>query len=132
MISRDFNRKIEVWTVTRASDGYGGYSVSEALLGNSWASLETMNAGQVNRAIGVETSDKVLKVTVRKRNDLQYRSDIHFIVYRGIKYNIIKSPVEDNLDKKFVVFYIAEADEWDISIPVQFTASVITVTDVGD
>ena len=112
MISRDLNRKIEVWAVTRVSDGFGGYTVSEALLGNSWASLETLNAGQISRAIGVETSDKVLKVTVRKRNDLQYRSDIHFIVYRGIKYNIIKSPVEDNLDKKFVVFYIAENEDF--------------------
>ena len=128
MISRDLNRKIEVWAVTRVSDGFGGYTVSEALLGNSWASLETLNAGQISRAIGVEDVDKMLKVTVRKRNDLAYRNGVHFIVYRGIKYNIVKPPVEEGLDKRFITFYISEND-LNETVAISFTAPVITVTD---
>lgn len=132
MRSRDFNKRVQFWTVTRASDGYGGYEVSEALVTSSWAKIETLNNGRLLSEFGISESDRSIKLTLRKREDIDYDNRDHFLVYRGKKYSFAQGPINENFEDRFVSLIAVELGVKSNVSGISFTAPVITVTDPGD
>ena len=131
MIGRDLNKRIDLYSVTRASDGFGGYVVEDALLSTSWAKVETLNPGELKYQYGIESAERVLRITVRKRNDLDYTNTIQFIKYRDKKYTISTPPVNSDFEDRFITFLVNENTSSN-QVVLFFTAPTIPVTDFGD
>jgi len=51
MISRQYTRKIAIYKTTNVSDGYGGNTVSDVLIGSYWAEVK-QNSSYKDNAIG--------------------------------------------------------------------------------
>lgn len=52
--------------------------------------------------IGLDDLSEKLLITVRFRNDLPYNGTNQFIMYRGLKYSFILSPMDVNFSSSFV------------------------------
>jgi len=127
MRSRALNKRIQIYSNDSASDGYGGYTVSENLIGSSWAKIETAktSASKLNE-LGLNDMTFNILVTLRKRNDITYDSINQFFVYRGYRYMFIVSPVETNFNDSFVTL-IATRDTEFITEPTDYNALDYTI-----
>ena len=104
MRSRRFTKRIEVHETTAVADGYGGNTVTSALLGTSWAELKSINKKTDLTSFGISNTQLAIEVTVRKRNDLAYNSINQFIVYGGENYDIVSFPTNQNFDNSLITF----------------------------
>jgi len=106
MIGRGFNKKVEIWAVDQVSDGFGGYTVAETKISDSWAKVETLQPGKVNnvKTFGLEDAQNAVLFTMRKRNDITYNEEIHFLKYRGRKFTISTAPANVNFEDRVIVF----------------------------
>jgi len=106
MIGRGFNKKVEIWAVDQVSDGFGGYTVAETKISDSWAKVETLQPGKVNNVknFGLEDAQNAVLFTMRKRNDITYNEEIHFLKYRGRKFTISTAPANVNFEDRVIVF----------------------------
>ena len=106
MRGRGFNKKVEVWAIDQVSDGFGGYTIAETKISDSWAMVETLQPGKVNnvKTFGLEDAQNAVLFTLRKRNDLEYNEEIHFIKYRGRKFTISTAPANVNFEDRVIVF----------------------------
>lgn len=103
MRARSLDKKIEIWSNSPVSDGFGGYTASETLIASSWAKVETAKTSSSNlNEIGLNDLTFNLKITLRKRNDVAYEDKNQYIRYRGIDYIYITTPIEENLNKSFI------------------------------
>lgn len=104
MRSRRLNKRIEVWSATPTSDGFGGNTITEALLTSSWAEIKTAkpNRSDLTTDNGILDTNNSVVITLRKRNDLTYDSQIHFFKYRGEKYIINSFPVNVDFEDSFI------------------------------
>ena len=104
MRSRAFNKRIEIWETVKASDGFGGNTVTNVLVTSSWAKIDTFKSGNKNNTdtdFGTLSTQSGIIITLRKREDLVYNSVTQFVMYRGNKYIISTNPTniqfKDNL-----------------------------------
>ena len=51
MISRQYTRKIAIYKTTNVSDGYGGNTVTDVLIGSYWAEVK-QNSSFKDNSIG--------------------------------------------------------------------------------
>ena len=104
MRSRKFNKRIDIYETTAVPDGYGGNTVSVALVGTSWASIKTLNPGQKTylTEFGILDANSAIMVTVRKRNDFTYNQQTHYFVYRGENYIINSFPTNIDFEDGFI------------------------------
>lgn len=103
MRSRGLNKKINIWKRNQVSDGFGGFTMQDEFITNSWAKIETAKttARDLNN-IGMENMSINLMITVRYREDLQYTGINQFISYKGVSYAFTLAPNEVNLNNTFV------------------------------
>lgn len=107
MISRKLNKRIEIWKLTQVSDGFGGYTVSEALINRSWAHIKTFQAGRFQGNLsdfGIVAGQNAVQFTVRRRNDLTYDLGTMFIKYRNVKYTISTAPTDIDFNDNTITF----------------------------
>lgn len=106
MRGRSLNKRIELWSITSVSDGFGGYTTSTALLSNSWANVKTFQPGRQNNIseFGLTDPQNTLIFTLRKRNDLVYNVENMYVIYRGVKYTISTSPTNVDFNDSTIVF----------------------------
>lgn len=106
MNSRDLTKRIELFAITSVSDGFGGFTVSSASLGKSWAKIESIQPGRSNNLdeFGITDLNKSIFVTVRKRNDLVYSMETMFFTYRGSKYTISTAPTNVDFNDRWIKF----------------------------
>lgn len=100
MISREYNKRIEIWQTSNVDNGYGGETVSETLIASSWAKVSSAsnNARSVGRLtdLGITDPNNAIIVNLRHRNDLTYNAINQYLKYRGVKYIIQNDPT--NID----------------------------------
>jgi len=103
MRARGLDKKISIWETTTTTDDFGDRIVSNELISNSWAKIETAKttASELND-IGLDDKSINLLITVRYRNDLEYSGINQFISYNGVNYMFSKAPNEMYLNKTFV------------------------------
>jgi SPP1 family predicted phage head-tail adaptor len=106
MKRNDFNKRIEIYSVTPVSDGYGGYSTSATLVDTRWAKVETLAAGSALTEYGLQDANRSIRVVIRK-NALFISAD-YFIMYRGSTYKITSGPVEIDFKNRFYEFTCQE------------------------
>jgi head-tail adaptor len=98
--SRRYSKKIEIWQITKVADGYGGATVSEALLSNSWGNVRTVGSNaRLSTALvnlGISDPKSAIIVNMRYRKDLTYNPLDMYLKYRGVKY-VIMNAVNINL-----------------------------------
>lgn len=108
MSSRRYTKRIEVYQIggTKVSDGFGGYTVTDALLGTSWAKIKTFSAGKFTNLVdyGIVNSQNAIIVECRKRIDLTYNSETQYIKYRNKNYTISTDPVESDFSNRDISF----------------------------
>jgi head-tail adaptor len=87
MISRKYDRIIEMWITTTVSDGFGGNTVTTALDYTLWANVSTNNASRTNEN-GQNDNFVQVVFTVRNNPNLNISIKDNFIVYNSVIYNI--------------------------------------------
>ena len=102
MRARKYTKVVEIWQTNEVADGYGGYTINETQVANSWANVVTIgnNKGVSSQLseLGITEGINSIIVNFRKRNDINYSEVNKFLKYRGEKY-IIKAVTEINLEQ---------------------------------
>ena len=104
MRARALKKRIGIYQITDADDGYGGKTVTNALLLTTWASIKTLKGLQAYVDLGLDYTKLNVQVTVRKQNYLDYNSTTLFFKYRGDNYTIKTFPVNTDFNDAFVTF----------------------------
>ena len=94
MRARKYTKRIAIWETTTAADGYGGSTVTEALLNESWANVTNVHSGNASRFkdLGLIDPTNTIIVKMRWRNDLTYSALDQYLLYNGVKYIIQNAP----------------------------------------
>lgn len=106
MISRAYNTKIEIFSLSDVSDGFGGKVSNEGtLLKKVWAKISTKNAGRRFTDFGLNEFKNPVIFSIRGTNiDLNEKC---FIKYKDKKY-LIKGIENVNLDSLELNLYCDE------------------------
>ena len=105
MRSRGFNKRISIYETTPVSDGFGGNTVTDALLVTTWANIKTFSINSRNTTdLGVIDLNNSIIVKTRKRNDLTYNIQTQYIIYRDEKYTIVSYPVNVDFEDNTIQF----------------------------
>ena len=96
MISRQYTRKIAIYKTTDVSDGYGGNTVSDVLIGSYWAEVKQNSAFRDN-SIGKSDIKNNYSFKIRANDNLTADIDNLSIVYRGNKYVVNDIRFDDEL-----------------------------------
>lgn len=98
MISRAYNKRIEIWGTTLVPDGFGGNYTENELITKSWARIESsQKSARRLTELGINDATKAAIFYVRYRNDHQYTIN-DFIKYKGKDYTI-QTVTEVNLQE---------------------------------
>ena len=87
MIARKYTKAIGIWKTTTVSDGYGGNTVTTALVYYVWANVNTKRAYRQNEN-GQNDNFVQTVFTIRNRYDIDLSVKDNFIKYNGLIYNI--------------------------------------------
>lgn len=96
MISRQYTRKIAIYKTTNVSDGYGGNTVTDVLIGSYWAEVKQNSAFRDN-SIGKSDIENNYSFKIRANDNLTPDIDNLSIVYRGNKYVVNDIRYDDEL-----------------------------------
>jgi SPP1 family predicted phage head-tail adaptor len=96
MIARQYTRKIQLFKTSSVSDGFGGNTVNDVLIGSYWAEVKQNSAFKDN-AIG--NSQIKNNYTFKIRASINFDMDISnlSIVYRDAKYVVNDIRYDDEL-----------------------------------
>jgi len=99
MISRKYDRYIEIWKTTTVPDGYGGNVVTDELDYSIWANVTAKTSNRLNEN-GQNDNFVQTTFTVRNRVNIELSIKDNFIKYNDIIYNIdsILNIDLDNID----------------------------------
>lgn len=87
MIARKYTKAIGIWKTTSVPDGYGGNTVTDALVYSVWANVVTKRAYLQNEN-GQNDNFAQTVFTIRNRYDIELSVKDSFIKYNGLIYNI--------------------------------------------
>ena len=87
MTARKYTKAIGVWKTTTVSDGYGGNTVTTALVYSVWANVGTKKTYRLNEN-GQNNNFVQTVFTIRNRYDIELSVKDNFIKYNGLIYNI--------------------------------------------
>jgi len=87
MLSRKYTKAIGIWATTTIPDGFGGSTVSSALVYSVWANVSTRRA-YVRNEQGQNDNFVETIFTIRNRYDIDFNEKVNFIKYNGLIYNI--------------------------------------------
>ena len=92
MKARKYTKRIGIYTTTLVADGYGGNTVTESYVGESWCMIRTAAssskyAGRLTD-LGITEPVDTIMVTMRHRNDITINPSVYYLVYNGYKYVI--------------------------------------------
>ena len=108
MIARKYTKRITIWQSTEVEDGYGGYTVTDALQYSFWANVETKRAFRTNENGQNDNFVQVL-FTIRNRYDIDISVKDNFIKYNGLVYNI-DSVMKIDLNNIDIQIYASQRD----------------------
>lgn len=96
MISRQYTRKIEIYKTTNVSDGYGGNTVTDVLIGSYWAEVK-QNRSFKDNAVGKSLIKNNYSFKIRSNDNITPDIDNLSIVYHGEKYVVNDLRYDDEL-----------------------------------
>lgn len=102
-----FKDRVEVWQKTAVSDGYGGNTVSEIKLGDSWADARSVPREKYSD-YGLNVGSQAIELLLRTRNDIDYFGQDIFFKYKGKSW--FPSLVEDYAFKDEVIRIVANGE----------------------
>ena len=108
MIARKYTKAIAIWATTTVPDGYGGNTVSTALVQSLWANVSTKKAHRQNDN-GQNDNFVQIIFTIRNRYDLDLSIKDNFIKYNGLTYNI-DSILNKDLNNIDIEIYATQRD----------------------
>ena len=110
MNSRDLTKRIAIYSTEPVSDGFGGFLTGNTLVSNSWAKIESVSPGKAKslKEFGIDDPQNTIQITVRKRKDLVYSLEYHYLTYRGQEYKIVSTPTNTNFEDRFITFMAAK------------------------
>jgi head-tail adaptor len=108
--SRRFKKRIEIFELTDVSDGFGGNTVSEAKIGESWANIRTLGNRTDLTDFGINNTDLAVEIETRKRSDLTYNSINQLIKYKGDTYSIVSFPTDQDFKGSIIKFIAVKQD----------------------
>ena len=85
MKPRKYDKLIQLWKTTEVEDGYGGYTVTEALQSAFWANVQTKNARNLNDNGSVRNINQIV-FTIRNRYDIELKDC--YVRYQSKVYQI--------------------------------------------
>ena len=87
MLSRKYTKAIGIWKTTTVPDGYGGNTVTTALVYSVWANVVTKRAS-ILQENGQRDNIVQNVFTIRNSYDISLSVKDNFIKYNGLIYNI--------------------------------------------
>ena len=96
MISRQYTRKIAIYKTTNVSDGYGGNTVTDVLIGSYWAEVK-QNSSFKDNSIGKSDIKNNYSFKIRANDNLTPDIDNLSIIYKGSKYVVNDIRYDDEL-----------------------------------
>lgn len=103
MLSRQYNRKIEIYRKDTITDEYGGNTETDVLVKSIWAKIQT-NAGNKFVNFGIQDFKNPVIFYVRGyKNNVNYTEN-YFVQYKGVKY-FIKGMQNVNLEGMETAIY---------------------------
>jgi SPP1 family predicted phage head-tail adaptor len=108
MIARKYTKHVELWVTTTVSDGYGGNTVTTALVQNLWANVTAKTSNRQNEN-GQNDNFVQTVFTIRNRFDLVLSIKDNFFKYNGLIYNI-DSVLNIDLDNIDIQIYATKRD----------------------
>ncbi len=108
MIARKYTKHVELWVTTTVSDGYGGNTVTTALVQNLWANVTAKTSNRQNEN-GQNDNFVQTVFTIRNRFDLVLSIKDNFFKYNGLIYNI-DSVLNIDLDNIDIQIYATQRD----------------------
>jgi head-tail adaptor len=85
MISRKYNRKIQIFKTTSVADGYGGNTVTDVLIGSFWSEVSQNSAFRDNQ-VGMSDIKNNWEFKIRANPALVPEIDNLSIIYNSSKY----------------------------------------------
>lgn len=92
MLSRKYDKKIDIFQLSTVDDGFGGFTTTETLLKSVWANIYTKNVQRITD-LGVKDFYLNTVFTIRNR---AIDSKLNFVKYKNVKY-VINSIENENL-----------------------------------
>lgn len=96
MIARQYTRKIQIYKATTVSDGYGGNTVTDVLIGSFWAEVKQNTAFRDN-SIGKSDIKNNYSFKIRANSNITIEMDNLSIIYRDKKYVVNDLRYDDEL-----------------------------------
>ncbi len=99
MISRKYNRKIQIFKTTSTPDNFGGNDVSLVLIGSFWSEVKQLASNKDNSIGNVLTKTTYsfkIRANTQTINTSLIQNDLS-IVYRGNNYNVNEITYNDEL-----------------------------------
>ncbi len=84
MIARQYDKRIKIYSTTTVSDGFGGNTITEVLIGSFWAELK-QNSAFRDTAIGMSNIKDNWSFNIRTNPTITVNMDNLTIEYRGVK-----------------------------------------------
>ena len=108
MISREYNTKIEIYTLENSSDGFGGIvSNAETLLKKVWSKVTTKNAGKRFTDYGLDSFKNPVIFSIRGKNNIDVNEKC-IVKYKGKKF-LIKGIENVNFEDLEINLYCDES-----------------------
>jgi SPP1 family predicted phage head-tail adaptor len=99
VIARQYNRKIQIWKTTSVTDGYGGNTVTDVLIGSFWSEVKQNSAFRDN-SIGKSDIKNNWSFNIRANPVLLSDIDNLFIIYNGSRYIVNDFRYNDELRRE--------------------------------
>ena len=96
MIARSLSRKVQIYKVESVSDGFGGFTVEDVLIGSFWANVSQVSSFRDNANGGSYIKDNYL-FKIRNNSALNVDMNNLSIVYRDTKYVVNTFEYDDEL-----------------------------------
>lgn len=96
MIARQYTRKIQIYKTTTVSDGYGGNTVTDVLIGSYWAEVQQNSAFRDN-AVGKSDIKNNYSFKIRANSNITIEMDNLSIIYHNKKYAVNDLRYDDEL-----------------------------------
>ena len=87
MLSKSYDKRVELWEVSDIDDGFGGFVTSETFIVKRWCNIKTKNSF-VNKNNGKVENFNTTVFSFRGINNFSLSIKINFLKYKGIKYVI--------------------------------------------
>lgn len=92
MKPRKYDKLIQLWKTTEVEDGFGGYTVTDALQSTFWANVQTKEARNLSDNGSVQNVNQIV-FTIRNRYDIDLQDC--YVKYQSKNYQITTTTNND-------------------------------------